>query len=198
VESKWLAARKSQAGAKVAASDVRAGPPVMPHMNAIRTAGLALLVAGISCSDASGPARQVTDLEAARQRWRAQNLHTYAFTIQRSCFCANTHPLYVLVLSDTVAGALDLQTGESVDRRLGETVEGLFTFIQNATDRPAQLIRAEYDGAKGFPTEIDYDGAAQIADDEIFYRVSDVHPVAPVTGLSLTSRAARPRSSRIH
>jgi hypothetical protein len=157
-------------------------------MNPIRLASLALLVVAISCSDAIGPTHQVTDLEAARQRWQAQNLHTYAFTIQRSCFCANVHPLYVLVVSDTVAGVLDFETGEWVDRQLGETVDGLFTFIQNATDRPAKLIRAEYDGAKGFPTEIDYDGAAQIADDEIFYRVSDVHPVAPLTRLSFGSR----------
>jgi hypothetical protein len=41
------------------------------------------------------------------------------------------------------------------------------------------MIRAEYDAAKGFPTEIDYDGEAQIADDEISFRVSDVHLVTP-------------------
>lgn len=57
----------------------------------------------------------------------------------------NVHPLYVLVLSDTVAGVFDLDTGTFVDRQLGETVEALFTFVQNAIDRPAQLIRAEYD-----------------------------------------------------
>jgi hypothetical protein len=157
-------------------------------MNPIRFVGLALLVVAISCSDAIGPGRPATDLAAARQRWRAQNLHTYAFTIQRSCFCTNVHPLYVLVLNDAVAGVLDLETGEMVDPLLGETVESLFALIQNAIDRPAQLIRAEYDVAKGFPTEIEHDGAAQIADDEIVYRVSDVHPVAPVTGLSFGFR----------
>jgi len=148
-------------------------------MNPLRLAGLALLAVAMSCSDATGPAHQPTDLEAARQLWRAQNLHTYAFTVQRSCFCANVHPLYVLVLSDTVAGVLDLQTGATADRQLGETVEDLFTFVQTAIDGHAQMIRAEYDAAKGFPTEIDYDGEAQIADDEISFRVSDVHLVTP-------------------
>jgi hypothetical protein len=148
-------------------------------MNPIRLAGLAALAVAISCSDATGPGRHPTDLEAARQLWRAQNLHTYAFTIQRICFCANVHPLYVLVLSDTVAGVLDLETGATVDRQLGETVEGLFTFVQNAIDAHAQVIRAEYDAAKGFPTEIDYDGEAQIADDEISFHASDVHTVPP-------------------
>lgn len=148
-------------------------------MKLTRLVAHALLITVISCSDAVGPLRQSTDLEAARQRWRAQNLHTYAFTLQRSCFCGNIHPLYVLVLSDTVAGVIDLETGETVDRRLGETVESLFAFIQTAFERPARLIRAEYDGAKGFPTEIDYDGDGQIADDEVFYRITDVHPIQP-------------------
>ena len=148
-------------------------------MKTIRSAGLALLGLVVSCSDAVAPVHQPTDLESARQQWRAQNLHTYAFTIQRSCFCANTHRLYVFVQSDTVAGVLDLDTAEPVDRKLGETVDGLFTFIRNAIDRSAQKILAVYDATKGFPTEIDYDGAAQIADDEIFYHISDVHPVTP-------------------
>jgi len=43
----------------------------------------------------------------------------------------------------------------------------------------AERIDAKYDAAKGFPTGIDYDGAATIADDEIFYHVSDVHPISP-------------------
>ena len=148
-------------------------------MNPMRLVGLALLVVATSCSDAVGPKQEITELETAHQRWRAQNLHTYAFTLQRACFCGNVHPLYVLVLRDSVAGVLDLQTGAMVDRQLGETVEDLFSFIQTAIDRPAHLIRAEYDATKGFPTEIDYDGAAQIADDEIFFRVSDVHPIPP-------------------
>jgi hypothetical protein len=153
-------------------------------MNPLRLAALSLLVLAMSCSDSLAPQRQTTELEAARQRWRAQNLHTYAFTLQRSCFCGNVHPLYIPVVSDTVVGALDLETGTWVDRQLGETIEDLFTFVQNAIDRPAQQIRVEYDAAKGFPSEIDYDGAAQIADDEISYRISDVHPIAPQTALS--------------
>jgi hypothetical protein len=157
-------------------------------MKPLRLAGLALLAVVMSCSDAVAPSHQVTDLETARLRWRDQNLHSYAFTLQRSCVCTNVNPLYVLVQSDTVAGVLDFETGEWIDRRLGKTVEGLFTFIQNATDLPAQRIRVTYDYAKGFPTEIDYDGAAIIDDDEIFYRISDVHTVPPAASASLGSR----------
>ena len=153
-------------------------------MKPLRLAALSLLVVMMSCSDSVAPQPQTTDLEAAHQLWRAQNLHTYAFTLQRSCFCGNVHPLYVPVVNDTAVGAFDLETGTWVDRQLGETIEDLFTFVQSAIDRPAKLIRVDYDTAMGFPREIDYDGAAQIADDEIFYRVSDVHPIAAQTPLA--------------
>jgi hypothetical protein len=150
-------------------------------MKPLRLAATALLFAAISCGDATGPTHSTADLDAARQRWHARNLHTYAFELQRSCFCANTHRLFVAVVDDAVTGVLDLDTGEWVDAQLGETVDELFTFIQNATDRHASLMRAEYDPEQGFPTAIDYDGAAQIADDEVSYRVSNVHPITPQT-----------------
>ena len=141
--------------------------------------GVALLVVVASCRDAVGPRQQIAELDAAQRHWRAQNLHTYAFTLQHTCFCGNVHPIYVVVLSDTVAGALDLQTGTAVDPRLGGTIDDLFAFVHNAIDQRAALIRVEYDGAKGFPTTIDYDGSAQIADDETFIRASDVHMISP-------------------
>lgn len=165
-------------------------------MNTRHLMGIALLALAASCSDGAGPLTKTTvpatELQAARQRWKAQGLHTYAFLLQRSCFCGNTHPLFVVVVNDKVAGVLDFQTTESVDPSLGQTVDDLFTFIQTAIDRPARLIRANYDAAKGFPTEIDYDGAAQIADDEIFYKISDVHPIAPPPGASIADLTRRP------
>jgi hypothetical protein len=148
-------------------------------MKQIRLAGLALLVAAISGSDATAPRRQISDLAVAKMLWRAQNLHTYAFTLQQGCFCANVHPLYVAVVNDAVAGVIDLETGDELDPQAGETVDDLFAFIERARDRHAQLIRVRFDPMKGFPSEIDYDGAAGIADDEITYRASDVHPIPP-------------------
>jgi hypothetical protein len=148
-------------------------------MKLLRLVVLPLLVVAASCSDSLAP--EARGFFAAHQKWSAQNLHTYAYTLQRSCFCMNVHPLYVAVVNDTVAGVIDLETGEQVDSRLGETIEDLFAFIGKAIDRPAELIRVEYDSVKGFPSQIDYDGAASIADDETFYRASDVHPISPQT-----------------
>jgi len=150
-------------------------------MKALRLAAISALVAVTSCSDAVAPQRQIVDFEAAHQRWQAQNLHTYAFTLQRACFCANVHPLYVAVVSDTIAGVLDFETGTWVDRQLGKTVEDLFTFVQGAIDRRAARIDVAYDPARGFPTQIDYDGAVLLADDEVVYSISDVHPITPQT-----------------
>jgi uncharacterized protein DUF6174 len=41
------------------------------------------------------------------------------------------------------------------------------------------VVKSFDDGVKGYPREIDYDGSAQIADDEVVYHVSDVHPITP-------------------
>jgi hypothetical protein len=144
-----------------------------------RLAVTALFFAAVSCSDSTAPHRELMRLGAARERWRAQDLHTYAYELRHICFCANTDRLYVAVVDDTVQGVLDLDTGEFVDINLGRTVEDLFTFIENAAVSSAHLIRAEYDPTQGFPTEIDYDGDARIADDEISYLASNVHPITP-------------------
>jgi hypothetical protein len=135
----------------------------------------------MSCSDSAAPhsAPMLTDLQAAHELWQAQKLHSYAFTLQRTCFCANTHRLFVAVENDTLAGVFDLDDGAFVDSTLGMTVEGLFSFVQQAIDRPAQKIHVEYDPSQGFPSLIDYDGSAQIADDEIEYHLSNVHLITP-------------------
>jgi len=149
-------------------------------MRSLRYVSLALLALAMSCSDALGPdQRRMKELETAQRRWQARNLHTYAFTLQRSCFCLSVDPLYVIVLDDRVGGVLDLNTGEFVDVKFGETIDDLFTFIHTSIDHGAHVIRAEYDAAIGFPTQIEYDGAAMVADDEISFRISDVHPITP-------------------
>jgi hypothetical protein len=152
-------------------------------MNRLRLclARLTLLAVVMSCSDNVAPqsAPRVANLRAAQARWRSRNLHTYAFSLRRTCFCANTHRLFVIVKDDAVVGVFDLDDGVFVDSVLGVTIEGLFSFVQHAIDRPAQKIDVQYDAAQGFPALIDYDGSAQIADDEIEYHVSDVHLITP-------------------
>jgi len=150
-------------------------------MNPIRLAGLALLAAAASCSDSTSPLPQFFELQAARSRWHAQNLHTYAVVVQHSCFCGNVNPLYTVVVNDEVAGVLDLQTNQSLDPKSSQSVDDLFDFIQRAIDQHADVIRVEFDPTKGFPTSIDYDGSAGIADDEVSFRITDVHPITPPT-----------------
>ncbi|HEY2851383.1 MAG TPA: DUF6174 domain-containing protein [Gemmatimonadaceae bacterium] len=151
----------------------------------MRLVALAVLVVTMSCHDTTAP---IFNLARARMKWRAQNLHTYEFTLQRSCYCLNVDPLQIVVVGDTVDSVVDLQTHASVDRRLGETVDDLFAFIQSAIDDHAQAIRAEFDAAKGFPTSIEYDGSLQTVDDEMSVRVSDVHPLSAQTLARLSGR----------
>lgn len=117
-----------------------------------------------------------SDLEIARAKWRAQRPEPYAFTVQKACFCAITGQVRVYVLGDTVVGAVRLEGGEAIDKRYVESIEGLFDFIDRAITNHAAVIRATYDPVLGYPTSIEYDGAANIADDEVNYTLTDVKP----------------------
>jgi hypothetical protein len=136
----------------------------------------AMVLAG--CSDALGPGHSLTDLGVARQRWRTRGYDAYTYTIRTSCFCANVHPTRVIVSRDTVRSAVDLVTNQAIDPRWVMTIDQLFEFIQQGINKPAQMLEVSYDQRLGYPISINYDGAAGIADDELFIEVRDVGPAA--------------------
>jgi len=103
-----------------------------------------LLAAATACSDATGPRASQSDLFFAQQRWAAQDLHDYRFTLQLSCFCGNTDPLRITVIRDKVADVRDLATGQSLALNFGMTVTDLFGVIRTAL-RDGTPIEAEYD-----------------------------------------------------
>ena len=50
----------------------------------------------------------------------------------------------------------------------------LFDFIDHGITNHAVVLRVTYDPTLGYPREIVYDGATNIADDEVTYTVSNV------------------------
>jgi hypothetical protein len=127
-------------------------------------------------SDIFGPGSKLTSLDSARERWRQAGLHDYSFTFQAICFCAYTQPLRVLVMSDSVYAVTDPQTNQPVPRGVAKTVDGLFDFVDRAIHDKAHQIEATYDGGRGYPTRIDYDGSQNVADDELTYLISNLLP----------------------
>src|SRR3954465_9803631 len=132
-----------------------------------------LLAAAAACSDVTGPGASRSDLFFAQQRWAAQDLHNYQFTLQRMCFCGNTDPLRILVIHDTVANVADLTTGESLALNYGMTVTDLFGVIRSA-QRAGTPIEAEYHPQRGYPTHIIDNGPGMALDAGAVYTASDV------------------------
>jgi len=135
-----------------------------------------LLVALSACGDVFGPESRRAELDRNRERWRASGTASYTFVLARSCFCITevTQPARIQVRNDSVVSVTAVADGRSLDPRYFMTVNGLFDVIDQGIERGAATLRVVYDPALGYPVEIDYDGATNVADDEITYRASAV------------------------
>jgi hypothetical protein len=146
-------------------------------MNRIRFAVSTVVFAVLAgCSDSLGPAK--SRLDENREKWRAQGLTTYVFTLSQACFCAINGPVRVLVANGSVLTATQISTGQPIDTRFVSTIESLFDFIERGIANHSALLQVTYDPALGFPAKIVSDGSQNVADDEVTYEVSDVaaHP----------------------
>lgn len=148
------------------------------------TAVTVLILGATSCSDAVSPGAARSRLEVNRQRWIAQQMTRYDFTLEQFCFCLVRGPVRVSVQNGSVVAATEISTGHAVDIRFVRTIESLFEFIDNGIEHHAVVLEVTYDPVMGYPTKITFDGAFNIADDEITYEVSDVARVAPASSSS--------------
>lgn len=110
-----------------------------------------------------------------RQRWEAQGLDDYRFTLARSCFCPEeaTQPARVEVRGDRVVKVTSFRTGRDLDVRVGLTVEQLFERIA-AAERDGTYLEASYHSQRGYPV-----GAVigTLANDAgVAYSLSDLEP----------------------
>ena len=69
-------------------------------------------------------------------------------------------------------------TGQQIDPRWVPSINGLFDFIDRGIANHAARLDVTYAPTLGFPSKVVYDGAANAADDEVTYTVSDVRPAA--------------------
>jgi hypothetical protein len=146
-------------------------------MRSVRRAVLRAVLVAVAagaCTD-STPTGLGFDFYAARSRWRARHPDSYAYTLERSCFCGHlvTSPVVIEVIGDAVQSRRYVETGAPVDPGLADAfppIDGLFEIIENAARNGAAQLDVTYDPALGFPTQIAIDGRTNIADDEVTYR----------------------------
>ena len=115
-------------------------------------------------------------LEDARRLWQAQGWDSYAFTLQRLCFCAGgTDPAEVVVRNNERVSVTDIGTGEPIPAEFVQyylTVPELFDFIEDAIDREAHEIDVSYDPSAGYPVAIQIDYIQNAIDEEMAFEAS--------------------------
>ena len=131
------------------------------------------------CSDLFSPSSK-SRLNENRDKWRAQGLTSYAFTLRQACFCAINGPVRVVVINGTVFSATQISNGQALDTRFVSTIESLFDFIERAIANHYAVLDVTYDPALGYPAKIVSDGSRNAADDEVTYEVSEIGSAAVV------------------
>lgn len=154
----------------------------------VSTALVLTLIAVASCSErlATRPAPVPSDnpvvtpddslLDANRDRWLESGVDSYRYRFRWVCFCVPDHvrAVDVTVLNGAVASVVDAETRQPLDAAEAanyRTILQLFDFLGDAIDRPAHDIRAGFDPTLGFPSEAYVDYVANIADEELGFRV---------------------------
>lgn len=114
---------------------------------------------------------QQAALVESQQRWQASGVVSYDYYLRKICFCPGGDGREVLI--SVRDGVIDrIRYADSGDELSAdhyasyETVPDLFEWIQQAIDRSADSIQAEYDPSLGYPTFVFTDDSAGIADDE--------------------------------
>ena len=117
------------------------------------------------------------ELSVEEQKWRDQNLESYEFTLQISCFCIReyTLPKRVVVQNNEVV-QVDGTPYEELNDSAIQTIDGYFDFIRETRKQNPDEEEITYDTDLGYPTYIFFDISYQMADEEISYTISELIP----------------------
>lgn len=143
-------------------------------------AGLLIAVLLLACSVTVASGQEQTTspdvaLADAEALWRARKPKSYEFAVEVRCFCpdlAKTPPRFAV----TDGEPRSLQQLESFSQKTYDyfnTVEKLFAAIRGRFARGRNKMVVQYHADLGYPLVADLDPNADIADDELFLRVSD-------------------------
>ncbi|HEV8599216.1 MAG TPA: DUF6174 domain-containing protein [Gemmatimonadales bacterium] len=133
---------------------------------------LLLAVALAACDSATGP-NELDQLAGARARWQAQGGDSYTYQLIRECLCVlSGREISVTVENGQVVAATESDSQLAVESALLsylQTVPDLFDLIDDAILRKVAAFMVSYDAIYGYPTRIEIDYSAAVADDEISF-----------------------------
>lgn len=122
----------------------------------------------------------------AHALWESHGFDTYAYTLERSCFCfPGRISARVFVRADTVFALRDLRADDEPISEFpweGEasrfhSIEQLFDLIRQAENGTIDSYWATYDSTYGYPATLGLDFQRQIADEELYYTARDLRPM---------------------
>lgn len=145
-------------------------------MNLSQTLPLILVLLTFSCVKNTEVLPE-EELSVEEQKWRDQNLESYEFTLQISCFCIReyTLPKRVVVQNNEVV-QVDGTPNEELNDSAIQTIDGYFDFIRETRKQNPDEEEITYDTDLGYPTYIFFDISYQMADEEIRYTISELIP----------------------
>ncbi|WP_411908677.1 DUF6174 domain-containing protein [Nostoc sp. MS1] len=113
-----------------------------------------------------------------RNLWNKQNISNYRYTLSNSCFCIPEArgPVIIEVRNGQTTSITSVATGQPVNSEYFQnynTIPKLFNLIQDAIARQASSLTVNYDTRRGYPTQINIDYSAQIADEELFLKIEN-------------------------
>ncbi len=144
--------------------------------------GLLAGILFISCqSGVNTTLEDVTDLNSAFERWNSLNMRSYEFELTRACECLPPAEYTVMVsrgrVNDVRFEEMTQNGHETVEQLKNNTltVDQLFEVIKSYANS-AHHFEVEFHAKLGYPTRVFIDPSAEIADDEIILRISNLVP----------------------
>lgn len=109
--------------------------------------------------------------EVNKEKWQQSGIKDYFYTFQRSCFCTRdtTREVLTHVRNGSAITSQFKDSGQLLPESLSLnklSINDLFTTIETALDKNADVIQIKYDNKTGQPTSIYIDGKTGITDDE--------------------------------
>jgi hypothetical protein len=86
----------------------------------------------------------------------------------------------VTVMWGSVVSVVDAVTGKPLAAQAAtryRTIDGLFDFLRQAIDRPAESVRSTFDPKLGYPSAAYVDYVANMADEEMAFRIYALRPL---------------------
>jgi len=116
-----------------------------------------------------------------KDKWEAQNINHYRFTVVASCFCiiAGAEATYEVqngqIVNESIHAAPDRPVEQAQASEFYQpynTIEKVFDYVEKAINE-AEETTVEYDQTHGFPTNVTVNWVIQAADDELYLTLSN-------------------------